>query len=76
MSTNNEKKRIGRRAIIGGSAILLIQGTLVYIVESFKADPELLGIGMGFFNAYTSIVLAIVGFIIGGLSATDIFKKK
>ena len=76
MSINNEKNRIGRRAIIGGSAIFLIQVTLVYIIESFKHDSELLAMAMGFFNAYTSIVLAIVGFIIGGLSATDIFKKK
>lgn len=69
-------KRIGRRAIIGGSAVLLIQGTLIYIIETFKHSAELLSLGFQIFGTYTGIVLGIVAFVIGGLSATDIFLKK
>ena len=73
---NNEKKRIGRRAIIGGSALGLVSAALVYIVETLKTTPELLELGMKLFGSYTGIVFGVTAFIIGGLSATDIFIKK
>ena len=69
-------KRIGRRAIIGGSALALISGFLIYIIETFKAMPELMEQGIKLFGSYSGIVFGVVAFIIGGLSATDIFVKK
>ena len=69
-------RRIGRRAIIGGSALMLVSGALVYIIETLKATPELLTLGMKLFSSYSAIVFGVVAFIIGGLSATDILTKK
>jgi len=69
-------KRIGRRFIIGGSAILLISVAFYYIIETFKHNVELLQIAQNIFGNYTSSVLIIVGFIAGTLTVTDaIFKK-
>ena len=69
-------KRIGRRAVIGGSGLMLVSVALVYIIETLKTTPEMLGLGMKLFSSYTTIVFGVVAFIIGGLSATDIFVKK
>ena len=69
-------KRIGRRAIIGGSGLMLVSVALVYIIETLKTTPEMLELGMKLFSSYTTIVFGVVAFIIGGLSATDIFVKK
>jgi len=74
MPENN--KRIGRRAIIGGSALALNAITLVYIIEKFLAVPELMPIGMQFFGTFSASIFGVVAFIVGGLSATDIFVKK
>lgn len=73
---NNEKKRIGRRAVIGSCAMLLIMGCLIYIIESFKHDVELLIIGKDFFSSFTSTTLGIAVFVITGLSVTDAILKK
>ena len=69
-------KRIGRRAVIGGSGLILVSIALVYIIETLKTTPEMLELGMKLFSSYTTIVFGVVAFIIGGLSATDIFVKK
>ncbi|MCK4819901.1 hypothetical protein KA005_29315 [bacterium] len=69
-------KRIGRRAVIGGSALALIMGCLIYIIESFKDSAELLLIGKDLFSNFTSVVLGIAAFVITGLSITDAILKK
>ena len=76
MAENNEKKRIGRRAIIGGAAMLLITVAFYVIIYTFKNDAELLKIGQDLFGNYTAITLGVVGFILGALSATDLLGKK
>ena len=73
---NNEKKRIGRRFVIGGSAILLITIAFYYIIETFKHDIELLQIGQNIFGNYSSSVLLIAGFVAGTLTITDAILKK
>ena len=73
---NNENKRIGRRVAIGSSALALIMGCLVYVIESFKHDVELLLIGKDIFGSFTSTTLGIAVFIITGLSVTDAILKK
>lgn len=76
MAENNEKKRIGRRVTIGGAAIVLVTIAFYVIIFNFKHDAELLKIGINLYGNYTAIILGVVGFIISGLSGTDIFGKK
>ena len=72
----NNNKRIGRRAVIGGSALGLITGCLVYIIETFKSDAALLKVGLDIFSNYTGVVLGLAAFVITGLSVTDAILKK
>ena len=72
----NNNKRIGRRFVIGGSAILLITIAFYYIIETFKHDIELLQIGQNIFGNYSSSVLLIAGFVAGTLTITDAILKK
>ncbi len=72
----NNNKRIGRRAVIGGGAILLITIAFYYIIETFKHDIELLQIGQNIFGNYSSSVLLIAGFVAGTLTITDAILKK
>ena len=72
----NNNKRIGRRAIIGGSAIALVTIAFYYIIETFKHDIELLQIGQNIFGNYSSTVLLIAGVVAGTLTITDAILKK
>lgn len=65
---NNEKKRFGRRASFGIAALVLI--TIEHYVAIFKS------LGIEWPTNYAMYVAGIVAFIIGGLSATDIWGKK
>ena len=76
MAENNEKKRFGRRAGIGIGAIVLISLAFYVIIFVFKSNADLLKVGLDLFGNYSAIILGIAGFIIGGLSATDILLKK
>lgn len=68
MEDNNEKKRFGRRAGFGITALAL--STISYYVCLFKNVP------LEWFNTYSAFVVGIIGFIIGGLTITDILLKK
>lgn len=75
MGENNEKKRIGRRAVFGGAAILLLTWAFYHIVNRLGSDAELLKLGIDLFGVYAPVVLGVIGFIFSGLTATDIFVK-
>ena len=72
----NNNKRIGRRFVIGGSAIVLVTVAFYYIIETFKSSVELLEIGKNIFGSYSSTVLLIAGFVAGTLTITDAILKK
>lgn len=65
---NNEKKRFGRRAGFGIAALALI--TIEHYVAIFKE------LSIEWPTTYAMYIAGITAFIIFGLSATDIFKKK
>ena len=64
---NNEKKRIGRRAIGGLITIILV--TVAYYVTMLTEGA------IDWFKIYTGVVLIIYGLAVGGLTWTDLMKK-
>lgn len=68
MTENNEKKRFGRRAGFGITALVL--STASYYVCLFG------GKSLDWFNTYSAFVVGIIGFIVSGLTITDILLKK
>lgn len=72
----NNNKRIGRRAIIGSGALLLITGMTIYLVETLKHEAAMLTIAKDILGSYTSEVMLIALFIIGGISVTDAILKR
>ncbi len=71
-----EKKRFGRRAFFGLLAIVLLTWGYHETLFLLKGDAELMKLGIDLFSVYGPIILGVVGFIFGGLTATDIFMKK
>ena len=69
-------KRVGRRFAIGGSAIALLAGFLIYIIETFKHNIELLQIGKDLYGNFSGDVMLITGFVAGALTITDAILKK
>lgn len=65
---NNEKKRIGRRAIGGLIAIVLIT-VAFYVAMLSEAD-------INWFKIYTGVILIIYGLAVGGLTWTDLILRK
>lgn len=65
---NNEKKRIGRRAIGGLIAIVLV--TIAYYV-TMLTDATI-----DWFKIYTGVILIIYGLAVGGLTWTDLILRK
>jgi len=67
-NNNNEKKRFGRRAGDGVVAMGLI--TIAFYVCIFN------NVNLDWFQLYTSFVVGILGFVITGLTLTDLLLKK
>jgi len=65
---NNEKKRIGRRAIGGLITIVLV--TIAYYVTMLTETT------IDWFKIYTGVVLIIYGLAVGGLTWTDLISRK
>ena len=65
---NNEKKRIGRRAI-GGIITIVLVTVAYYITMLSKVDIE-------WFQIYTGVTLIIYGLGVGALTWTDLISKK
>jgi len=61
------KKRIGRRAIGGLIAIVLV--TIAYYA-TMLTDATI-----DWFKIYTGVVLIIYGLAVGGLTCTDLMRK-
>jgi len=64
---NNEKKRFGRRA--GGGIVAVALISLAFYVCIFKT------VDLEWFKIYTSFIVGILGFVITGLTLTDLLKK-
>jgi hypothetical protein len=64
---NNEKKRFGRRA--GGGIIAAGLITIAFYVCLF-ADADL-----AWLKLYTTFIVGVYGFVVGGLTLTDLLKK-
>ncbi len=64
---NNEKKRFGRRA--GGGVVAVTLISLAFYVCIFKT------VDLEWFKIYTSFIVGILGFVITGLTLTDLLKK-
>jgi len=67
MENNNEKKRFGRRA--GGGIVAVSLITIAFYVCIFNT------VDMDWFKLYTSFVTGILGFVVTGLTLTDLLKK-
>lgn len=65
---NNEKKRFGRRA--GGGIIVASLITMAFYFCILK-DVEL-----DWFKVYTTVMIGVYGFVVGGLTLTDLLNKK
>jgi len=61
------KKRIGRRAIGGLIAIILI--TVAYYI-TILSDASI-----DWFKIYTGVILIVYGLAVGGLTWTDLMRK-
>lgn len=68
MAENNEKKRFGRRAGFGIAGMVLITTAFYFCI--FKE------LDLNWFVKYSIYTLALIGFIISGLSLTDVIGKK
>ncbi len=68
MTKNNEKKRFGRRAGFGLGAVVLL--TTAFYITLFKE------VELDWFTKYSTYMVGLLAFIIGGLTATDIWGKK
>ncbi len=64
---NNEKKRFGRRA--GGGIIAASLITVAFYVCLF-VDADL-----AWLKLYTTFIVGVYGFVVGGLTLTDLLKK-
>ncbi len=64
---NNDKKRFGRRA--GGGIVAASLITIAFYV-CILADVDL-----AWLKLYTTFVVGIYGFVVGGLTLTDLLKK-
>lgn len=64
---NNEKKRFGRRA--GGGVIAVSLVTIAFYICLFK------DVDLSWLKLYTTWVVGIYGFVVGGLTLTDLLKK-
>lgn len=64
---NNEKKRFGRRA--GGGIIAASLVTIAFYICLFK------GADLTWLKLYATWVVGIYGFVVGGLTLTDLLKK-
>lgn len=67
VENNNEKKRFGRRA--GGGIVaagLISIGFYVCIFSSVDLE---------WFKFYTTFITGVYGFVVGGLTLTDLLKK-
>lgn len=64
---NNEKKRFGRRA--GGGIIVASLISLAFYVCIFKT------VDLEWFKVYTTFMVGVYGFVVGGLTLTDLLKK-
>lgn len=67
VETNNEKKRFGRRALLGFVSLALIEVNFYFSVYKH--------LDLAWFTKHTEVVLYLLGFIIGGLTLTDIVKE-
>ena len=65
---NNEKKRIGRRAI-GGLITIVLVTAAYYATMLTDASIE-------WFKVYTGVTLIIYGLGVGALTWTDLISKK
>lgn len=63
----NEKKRFGRRA--GGGIVTVTLLTLAFYVCMFK-DVDIVWL-----QYYTKWIVMVYGFVVGGLTLTDLLKK-
>lgn len=64
---NNEKKKFGRRA--GGGIIAASLVTIAFYVCLFKS------VDLAWLKLYTTWIVGIYGFVVGGLTLTDLLKK-
>lgn len=64
---NNGAKRFGRRAMAVIIYAILINGAFFYCTMK--------GIDIDWFAGYVKYMFGALGFLIGGLTATDIFGK-
>lgn len=64
---NNEKKRFGRRA--GGGIVAVSLITLAFYVCIFSS------VDMAWFKIYTTFITGVYGFVVGGLTLTDLLKR-
>ena len=68
MAENNAKKKFGRRAGFGIGAITLV--TVAFYICLFK------DVDLNWFVKYASIIVGVYGFIVGGLTVTDVLGKR
>lgn len=64
---NNEKKRFGRRA--GGGIVAAGLITIAFYVCIFSTTS------LEWFKFYTTFITGVYGFVVGGLTLTDLLKK-
>lgn len=67
MPNNNEKKRFGRRA--GGGIIAVTLITIAFYICLFK------DVDLAWLKLYTTWIVGVYGFVVGGLTLTDLLKK-
>jgi len=65
---NNEKKRFGRRA--GGGIVAVALISIAFYVCIFNQ------VKMDWFELYTQFIAGILGFVVTGLTLTDLLLKK
>lgn len=67
-NNNNEKKRFGRRA--GGGIVAVTLITIAFYVCIFNK------VSLDWFQLYTSFIVGVLGFVVTGLTLTDLLLKK
>ncbi len=66
-NNNNEKKRFGRRA---GGGIVAASLITIAFYACILGDVDL-----SWLKLYTTFIVGIYGFVVGGLTLTDLLKK-